>query len=148
MPSRSSQPPFLEGADGPGRLRTHRGGGGGGQQGPRVRATPEGDRQMATSKEQEDVGRRAVTCLKGSQPSLWKELGPAMAWGGQALTLPATLHFPCKSCPAAKRNTQARRVRRSCGQSASCGNKPPLCVSPLLSPVPHTVLSTQFSDTT
>ena len=140
MPSRSSQPPFVEGADGPGHLHTHCGGGGGGQQGPRVRATPEGDQQMATSKEQEDVGRRAMTCLKGCQASLWKELGPAMAWGGQALTLPATLHFPRKSCPAAKRSTQARRARRSCAQSASCENMPLLCVSPLLSPVPHTVL--------
>lgn len=140
MSSGSSELPFVEEADGPGRLCTHRGGGGSGQQGSRVRAPPEGDRQMATSAEQEGVGRRAVTCLEGSQPSLWKELGPAVAWGRQASTLPATLPFPRKSCPAAKRNTPGPQSQRSCAQSESCKNTPLLCVSPLLSAVPHTVI--------
>lgn len=142
MSSGSSELPFVEGADGPGRLCTHRGGGGSRQQGPRVRATPEGDRQMATSEEQEGVGRRAVTCLEGSQPSLWKELGPAVAWGRQALTLPATLPFPRKSCPAAKRNTPGPQSRVFlCSVRELQKHAPLVCFSFALSCPPHSNLT-------
>lgn len=109
---------------------------------------------MATSEEQEDVGRRAVTCLRRSQPSLWKELGPAMAWGGQALTLPTSPPFPRKSCPAAKRNTPGPQSQTFLCSVGELQKHALLCVSPLLSPVPHTVLrhqtcgfsTQQFSD--
>ena len=93
---------------------------------------------MATSEEQEDVGRRAVTCLRRSQPSLWKELGPAVAWGGQAPTLPASPPFPRKSCPAAKRNTpgpQSQAFLCSVGELQT--HAPPVCFSSALACPPH-----------
>ena len=98
---------------------------------------------MATSKEQEDVGRRAVTCLRRSQPSLWKELGPAMASGGQALTLPASPPFSRKSCPAAKRNTPGPQSQTFLCSVGELQKHAPVCFSSALTCPPH---STQTPD--
>lgn len=42
-----------------------------------IRATLEDDKQIATSKEQEDIGRRNTACLREGWPA-----GPV--WGGQS----------------------------------------------------------------